>query len=198
MVEHPLQLVDEEHQGDDGRRVGGLVLAAVVDGAGTGRARPVPSGRYLAAAPPARSRPVRAAPATAPRRTRSTSGGRSSRRRSRPDRRAGLPRPTWRRPRPGPPGSAPAGRTISAITPVDVSLWINAYRSMPSRPTASARRPTGASMTSGSSRWGAADAAAANLDENSPKTRCWLRRPIRQNVATSQKAMAPPLPSTTS
>ena len=41
-------------------------------------------------------------------------------------------------------------------------------------------------------------AAAANLEENSPKVRCWLRRSMRPNVATSQKTVVPPLPSTTS
>ena len=52
--------------------------------------------------------------------------------------------------------------------------------------------------TSGSSRWGARRAASANLDENSPNTRCSLRRSIRPKVATSQNAVEPPLPSTTS
>ncbi len=53
-------------------------------------------------------------------------------------------------------------------------------------------------MTSGSPRWGAALAAAANLDENSPKLRCWLFVSIRPKVAASQKQVVPPLPSTTS
>ena len=39
--------------------------------------------------------------------------------------------------------------------------------------TASGWVPGSDSMTSGSSRWGAWRAAAANLDENSPKLRCW-------------------------
>ena len=38
---------------------------------------------------------------------------------------------------------------------------------------------------------------AANFAENSPNDRCWLRSRIRANVATSQNAVAPPLPSTT-
>ena len=58
--------------------------------------------------------------------------------------------------------------------------------------------PGADSMTWGSSRWGAALAAAANLDENSPNDRCWLRRSMRQKVAMSQKHVVPPLPSTTS
>src|SRR5438309_1501718 len=43
-------------------------------------------------------------------------------------------------------------------------------------------------MTSGSSRWGAAATTAANLAENSPKLRCWLRRSMRPRTAASQKA----------
>ena len=69
---------------------------------------------------------------------------------------------------------------------------------------AGARRPAAGwvpgslRMISGASRWGARAAASANLPENSPKTRCWLRRSISPNVATSQNAVVPPLPSTTS
>ena len=39
---------------------------------------------------------------------------------------------------------------------------------------------------------------AANLLENSPKVRCCARSRTRPNAAMSQKAVAPPLPSTTS
>ena len=53
-------------------------------------------------------------------------------------------------------------------------------------------------MTSGASRNGAAPAAAANFEENSPKVRCWLRRSMSPNVATSQKTVVPPFPSRTS
>ena len=82
-------------------------------------------------------------------------------------------------------------------TPVDVSLWVSAYRSTSARASGTGWVPAGDEMTSGSSRWGAALAAAANLEENSPNDRCWLRRPIRPNVATSQNCVAPPFPSTT-
>ena len=41
-------------------------------------------------------------------------------------------------------------------------------------------------------------AAAANLEENSPKDRCWLFSRNSPWVATSQNAVAPPLPKTTS
>ena len=54
--------------------------------------------------------------------------------------------------------------------------------------------PTSEVMTSGSPRWGAAAAAAANFDENSPKVRCWLFASIRPKVAASQKQVVPPLP----
>jgi hypothetical protein len=53
-------------------------------------------------------------------------------------------------------------------------------------------------MTSGASRWGAAAAQEANLAENSPKDRCWLRFSMSPKVAASQKAVVPPLPSATS
>ena len=42
-------------------------------------------------------------------------------------------------------------------------------------PAGSGWVPGALSITSGSSRWGAAFVAAANFDENSPHTRCWLR-----------------------
>ena len=50
----------------------------------------------------------------------------------------------------------------------------------------------------GSASHGAAFAAAANFEENSPNVRCWLFSRIRPWVATSQNAVAPPLPKTTS
>jgi hypothetical protein len=53
-------------------------------------------------------------------------------------------------------------------------------------------------MTSGSSRWGALAATEANLEENSPKDRCWLRRSITPKAAASQNTVVPPLPRTTS
>ena len=53
-------------------------------------------------------------------------------------------------------------------------------------------------MTDGSASHGAALAAVANFEENSPNDRCWLFSRISPNVAMSQNAVAPPLPSTTS
>ena len=58
--------------------------------------------------------------------------------------------------------------------------------------------PGSDSMITGASRWGAAATAAANLAENAPKLRCWLRVSIRPNTAASQNPVVPPLPSTTS
>ena len=41
-------------------------------------------------------------------------------------------------------------------------------------------------------------ADVANFEENSPKARCWLFSRMSPKQAMSQKAVAPPLPSTTS
>ena len=83
-------------------------------------------------------------------------------------------------------------------TPVEVSLCVRAYRSTELSATGSGCVPTGASMTWGSLRCGAAAAHEANLEENSPKLRCWLWDSISPKVAASQKQVVPPLPSTTS
>ena len=69
---------------------------------------------------------------------------------------------------------------------------------MPSSATGSGREPGSALITDGASSHGAAAAAWANFEENSPNARCWLRCSISPNVAMSQNAVAPPLPSTTS
>jgi hypothetical protein len=53
-------------------------------------------------------------------------------------------------------------------------------------------------ITIGSPRCGAAEAASANFDENSPKVRCWLRSSMSPKVAASQNTVVPPLPSMTS
>ena len=69
---------------------------------------------------------------------------------------------------------------------------------MPSSFTATGCVPGSDLMTDGSSRNGASFEAAANFDENSPKTKCCERFSIRPKVAISQNAVDPPLPSTTS
>jgi hypothetical protein len=53
-------------------------------------------------------------------------------------------------------------------------------------------------ITVGSASHGASFEAFANLDENSPKFRCCDLFSIRPCVATSQKAVEPPLPRITS
>jgi hypothetical protein len=83
-------------------------------------------------------------------------------------------------------------------TPVEVSLCVRAYRSTPASATGSGWRARSVVITDGSSRNGAALAAAANFELNSPKDRCWLFEEIRPKVAMSQNSVAPPLPSTTS
>jgi hypothetical protein len=60
------------------------------------------------------------------------------------------------------------------------------------------RLPGSAVTSFGSASQGAAAAAAANLPENSPKTRCCDRSLIKPKVAISQNAVVPPLASTTS
>ena len=66
---------------------------------------------------------------------------------------------------------------------------------MPAAATASGWSPGSALMICGSPRCGAAAAAVPNFEENSPKCRCWLRWSISPNVAASQNAVVPPLPS---
>ena len=65
---------------------------------------------------------------------------------------------------------------------------------MPSDAVATGWSPTSASITSGSSRWGADRVTVANFEENSPNTRCWERCSINPKLAMSQKAVVPPLP----
>ena len=115
-VEHPAQLVVEQEQRGDGRRVVGLVQAAVGRGRCRGRARPGASGPTRRSARCARRRPASTPPPTARRRRRSTSAGRSSRRRPRPGPTAARRRPTWRRRRRAP-SPASAGGAASIATP---------------------------------------------------------------------------------
>ena len=80
-------------------------------------------------------------------------------------------------------------------TPVDVSLWVRAYTSAPTTSSSEGWSPGSPRTTVGSPRWGAADAASANFDENSPNTAWALTRSINENVAASQNRVEPPLPS---
>lgn len=83
-------------------------------------------------------------------------------------------------------------------TPVEVSLCVSAYTSTPASARASGCVPGSDETTVGSSSHGASFAALANFEENSPKDRCCDLRSISPWVATSQNAVAPPLPRTTS
>ena len=133
LLEHPLELVGEQEQRRDRRRVVGLVLDA------SSRARCSATGSRGSSAPAdrralARSRrsapapPGSAAPATARRRRRSPSAGRSSTRRPGSTSTGSPPAPevasisTSASP-------APAGRTTGTITPVEVSLCAHAITS---------------------------------------------------------------------
>ena len=144
------------------------------------------------ARPPPESRPR----PTAHRRRRSTSGGRSSTRRPGRGPTAGLRRPRWRRRprrrpsvRPGGEVHRDAGRRLVVGEGVEVDglvddgLRVIAGRAGDDERLVQVR---------------AAALASANLVENSPNTRCSLRRSIRPNVATSQNTVVPPLPSTIS
>ncbi len=94
--------------------------------------------------------------------------------------------------------SAPSTRRTGAVTPVEVSLWVQAYTSMPLSAWVSGWVPGSLASTVGSPRKGARDVALANFAPNSPNARCWLRSRTRPNVAASKNAVEPPTPSTTS
>ena len=109
------------------------------------------AGRHRSDAPIARcgrrGRRARGQPQTR-RRRRSTSAARSSRRRPRRGPSAARRRPMWRRRRRAVGGGAP-GRRSSIATPVEVSLWVSAYRSMPSSATGSGWLPGSVGRRSG-------------------------------------------------
>lgn len=69
---------------------------------------------------------------------------------------------------------------------------------MPSSGSGRATEPGAAVRTEESVRNGARVVAEANLAPNSPNAACWARWRTRLTVATSQNAVEPPLPSTTS
>ena len=69
--------------------------------------------------------------------------------------------------------------------------------STPVSPLGTGWVPGGDAITVGSSSHGAAVAALANFDENSPNDRCCDFCRIRPNAAISQNAVVPPLPRTT-
>ncbi len=96
--------------------------------------------------------------------------------------------------------SAPsaATRSTSTATPVEVSLCGVAYTSTPSSALRYAAEPGSAVTTVGSDRCGAIRMAFANLEPNSPKLAVWALSSTRPKTATSQNAVVPPTPRTTS
>ena len=70
------------------------------------------------------------------------------------------------------PSSAPGTRRIGIATPVDVSLCVSAYASMPASACGDGCVPGSRCSTDGSASHGADCVTLANLAENSPKLRC--------------------------
>ena len=94
--------------------------------------------------------------------------------------------------------ASPGGRRTSIITPVEVSLCAQAITSASPGSRSSGALPGSAACTIGSARKGARAVASANFDENSPLTRWQERSATSPNAATSQNAVAPPIPRQTS
>ena len=84
------------------------------------------------------------------------------------------------------------------MTPVEVSLCGQAYASTPGSGRTDGALPGSALIKTGSARNGAPAVTSANFEPNSPKARCSDRSRTSPYAAASQKAVAPPLPSTTS
>ena len=155
--------------------------------------------RRLDLARPGRSRPATSARATGRRRSRSTSAARSSRRRSARGRRRGRRRRRWRRSASARPRRCRRPGWTGTATPVEVSFCGVAYASTPASATSAGPLP-GARLAHGrlAQERRAPVTACANFAPNSPKVANWARSRIRPNVATSQNAVVPPLPRTTS
>ena len=174
----PVDLVGQQEQRGQRRGVVGLVGAGVVEGQREAerRRRPAPGGgQPLDPLDGGRRAQRQPQPAV---RGEALLGREVVDSRTRRDRPGPRRRPRWRRPargrRVGVGRAADrrrhAGRGLVVGQGVDVeSGW----------PLASGAVPGSDSMTSGGSRWGAPATAAANLAENSPKERCWLRRSIK-------------------
>src|SRR4051794_16634001 len=101
----------------------------------------------------------------------------------------------------GPPSrlcGVPGTRCTGTTTPVEVSLCGQAYASTVGSATGSGREPAGDSTTTGSARNGPPRGGVANLAENPPSPGCGARPRPGPGAAPPQKAVDPPLPSTTS
>lgn len=77
-------------------------------------------------------------------------------------------------------------------------MWVKAYTSTPASAAGSGWVPGSEETTVGSASHGASLAAFANFEENSPNVRCCDLLSISPCVATSQNAVEPPFPRTTS
>ena len=70
---------------------------------------------------------------------------------------------------------------LGIATPVDVSLWVRRRGRRRPRPPAAGACPARSSASTARRGTGPRRTPSANFDENSPNTRCWLRRSIRPN-----------------
>lgn len=92
----------------------------------------------------------------------------------------------------------PAMRLTGAATPVEVSFCAQQYASTPSVSSGRRQVPKSPSYMAGSSRNGAEESEAAIFFVNEPYTPHAALRLTSEQHTTSQNALAPPLPSTTS
>ena len=190
------ELVVEQEERRERGRVVGLVEPRVLERDRQVERRRHPAVARVRAARCARSRRASRARATGRRRSRSTSAARSSRRRTWSGRRACRPRPTCRRRRRARRRVGPVQRHHHAGRRLVVRVRVHVALDVVEQLRASRRARS--RSTCGSSRCGAPRATAANFDENSPITRCELRRSMSPNAAASQNSVEPPMPSSTS
>ena len=172
----PVDLLGQQEQRRERRGVVGLVEPGVVDrDLQVAEGRHPPAGR-LHVGDPLRARPATSARATARRRRRRTSAARSSRRRSRATSTGSPPAPDVASTSTSAPSSAPvdaaqrhrdAGRGLVVREGVGVDAGLGARLRVGAR--ARSRRRPGRRGTAPPS------VAAANFEENSPKTRCCER-----------------------
>src|SRR5258708_12581214 len=92
------------------------------------------------------------------------------------------------------PASAPVTLSMGITTPVEVSLCVRAYASMPASACGNGWVPGSEAMTLGSASHGAVFVTLANLVENSPQlTSCPLPQTSPTPPTTPNPAL-PPLP----
>ena len=169
----------EQEQRRERGRVVRLVEARVLERDRAGRATAGSSGRTRRCARCARSRRASSTRARARRRWRSTSAARSSRRRTAAGSTRSPParRRARRRGRAPSAAGTPSGRRTSVMTPVDVSLWGNAYAST----VGVGDQLPGACPAPTRARSGASRCGAAAVDARRTSTR--TRRSTRCSAA---------------